>query len=355
MRKQYLLITGALVIGAAVVMMTDRDGTKGKDNRLRQTLFAAEQFAGVEKISITQGEQKILLEKVGDSDWQVAPQVEGQAAFPADAKQVASLVDALTKVKVQELLASKKTSWEGMGLDHPKVLTFSGKDKELFGAYFGDNRKTGGQFVSFNTDERAYLISEPVTLNLEKASWELKNLVNIKAEAIKAVTFHPSPAAAPDKSAAARIFREKPEDPLKLEIMAAKPDPKVVDAAVTAVGSVLADLSFVRRHDLSNEEAKTAMLKPARMTVDLFDGRVVVARVGKVDGAQPKYFVHLEISPGQSTAKLDANSEQVNRLMSAWAFEISSWIGERMTKSYGDFIEKPAAPSAASRSGVRKL
>jgi len=346
--KRNLIITGVLAVGAAVVMMTEHRGTKSEDSRLRQPLLTAEQFATVEKIAISQGERTIKIERTGEGHWQVAPQVEGQTVFPADAKQIATLVDSLSRIKVQELLASKKTSWGGMGLDAPKVLTLTGKDKdqdkEILAANFGDTRKTGGQFVSFGTEEKAYLLAEAIQVNLDAAHWELKTLINIKPENVKSITFQP----AETKSKPAKIAREKAEDPLKLEMGKDSADAKVVEASVTSAGALLSDLAFVKRHDPSNEEAKTAMLKPSRITVELFDGRTVQGRIGKLEGAEAKHFVHLEVSPGQSTAKLDDASTQLNQLMGTFAFEVAGWMAERMTRSYADFIEKPAAAPASS-------
>ena len=343
MHKKYILVTAALAVGAGFVMLSGEHGAKGEDPRLRKPIFASDTFSEISNITIAQAEQKAVLEKSADGEWQVIPQSAGGTIFPADAKQVAALVDSLEKVKIQELLATKKASWTGMGLDAPKVLTFKAGDKDRLVANFGDARTSGGQFIAFDGEEKAYATSEAVTLNLDASSWELKTLLNIKAEAIKSVAFLP---AAELKKTPAKVSREKVEDPFKVEALG---DLKPVEATVTSVGSVLEEITFLKRLDLSNEESKTAMLQASRLVVDLFDGRVVNGRIGRIDGAQARYFIQLEVTPGQSTAALDLTSQQMNKLMASFAFETSNWIGERMSRSLEDFIEKkePVSPAAS--------
>lgn len=339
---KYLAVTGVLVVGAVAVMFWDTQRTNKTagggstgDNRIGQVLVTTEKLASADKITLAQGDQKSIVAKTAEGNWQVLPATEGGVPFPADAKQVAALLDSLARIKIQELLASRRTGWTGMGLDAPKTLVIGAKDKEIFALNLGDQRRTGGQFVNFSTDEKAFLISEPINAALDSAAWELKNLFSTKPETIKTVAFQPSQKS---KSLPVRLVREKVEEQFKVEDLGAD---TAIDTALPSVASIATDVAFTKRYDLSNEEAKTAFLDPSKVTIDLYDGRVVNAMLGKVEGAEPKYFLKVTVAQGASTAKLDANSEMINQLMDKYAFEVASWIGERFSKGRADFVKKP--------------
>lgn len=340
MRHKGLLITTvALGIGAAAVMLRDRLQDKAKDARLGQNLLSSTVAADADTIEISKGEQNLKLIVDADKVWHIGE----LTGFPADAQKVLRLIDDVARSRYSMLLTSKSDKHGEFGLTAASKLIIASKGNKLLDLKVGDRRGSGGLYLAVADEPKVYLVDPAWQLDTDPEHWELKTLVDIKKEQIKSLAFEQDAG-----SAAIVAERSKAEEPLKLSGLK---DGKTEKPAVAQLESLLTGVNFTRRLDASNEEAKAALAKPVKTVVQLFDGRRYDLLVGNVG---EKWFLKIIVDRNGANldAKIEADLKRLEQWMGSYAFEVSSYVAQRLTQKQDDLIESPAAskPEAATPS-----
>lgn len=331
MNKKILFLTGVLVAGAVAVLAFDKSKHRAPDPRLGKPLVAADTLTGVDTITIAKDPVTTKLVLDADKVWRIGD----DKGFPADAARVTRLLDDLAQTEAQVLASSAKEAMNDFGFDTAVRVTLAGAGKELLAANLGANRERGGQYVSFGGEYKAYLISRSLSVLPDGDHWEMKTLVDIKADQVKRIAFEP---AAASKKRPVVLVREKAEDPIAPE---AVPDGQQAAGSIRSHESILASVTFTKRVDPGNEEYKSAMAHPAVVSVTLFDGRVYTVKAGSVGDANKKYFLQILATKGESTSESDAKSlAMLNELMAMYAFEVPAHVGSKFEKSFDDMFDK---------------
>jgi hypothetical protein len=331
MNKKILFLTGILVAGAVAVIAFDKSKQRAPDPRLGKPLVAADTLAGVDSITIVKDPVTTKLVLDPDKVWRIGD----EKGFPADAARVTRLLDDLAQTEAQVLASSAREAMNEYGFDTAVRVTLTGAGKELLVANLGANRERGGQYVSFGGEFKAYLISQSLTVLPDADHWEMKALVDIKADQVKRVAFEPPPASGKKPVV---LMREKAEDPIAPESV---PDGQKPAGSIRSHESILASVTFAKRVDPGNEEYKSAMAHPAVVNVTLFDGRVYTVKAGSVGDTNKKYFLQMQATKGESTSESNAkNLAMLNELMAMYAFEVPAHVGSKFEKGFDDMFDK---------------
>ncbi len=335
MNKKYIITTALLLIAALIV--TFWDGSKSiseKDPRIGKTLFEESLNPSIAKIEIVKnGEQNLTLSKSEDGSWQIS----SDNGFPADVTKIVRFLDELAKTKIQRLATDNKEKKKAFGFEHTSsVALFADKDTVLK-AHIGDQRKGGGQYFSFVDENKVYLAEKNIDLNADISNWEYKTLLDVGEDEIKQILFH--------KTRGSLILkREKKEEDLTIGGLNKNETEK---SSNKNLKSILKGLRFSKRYDVDNEVAKTAMLKPTKTTINLFDGRTFEIQVGTAGKDDEQYFAVIQASKGSPAISPLANKqiEHTNQIMKSWYFEIPSHVGKKFTKNRSDLVETAAKKS----------
>jgi hypothetical protein len=331
--KGVLVAVGVLVFAAAALMMIDSGGGKKSDPRIGEMVFSGDRLIDVTSFTINSANSKVTVTKSENGAWQLSD------GFPADASKINNLFESLRKTKPQRVAASSENEFTSLEISDESYLqlTFSAdKNRKLL---LGKNRQGGGQFAAFSGEDKAYLLSEALNLNSDISGWELKTLLDIEPKKVKSVAF-----VVDGKRFSAN--REKAEDEMTLQGSYKK---KVKDYQIKSMENVLQSVNFMKRHDLSNELAKTAIAKARHATVSLFDGRVYSIKLGKIKQKdQDRYFVHIEkTKPGEDvSADEKAADELLTSVMKQSAFEVTAAVYKKFAKTDEDIFEKKVSQKA---------
>lgn len=338
MSKKLLIMTGVLLVSALALALSDRFMNR-PDSRLGKPMVEMLALMGMDSIRLSQKDRELVLVKDKDSVWRLG----SEAGFPADAAKISRIVDLLTRTHVQMLVSSAKEAAAEFGMSETTEMTLRKGSVDLARIKLGGHRDRGGQYISFASDPKVYLISESLDGKPEESGWELKRLLNIPASQVMRLEFKPVTSS---KGKPVSLAREKPEDPIKVEKISAGSKEA---STIRSHESILSDLSFVTRGRLDGDfgiEAKRALAKPASVLVSLFDGRVFEVIVGSNDASPKKSFMFISAKKGEGTAQSDlAEIDGINSVMATYSFEVSSVVAERFQKSYDDMIEKKGSKS----------
>ncbi len=331
-RKLGIMIA-LLVAGAAVVLVVDHQEQKASrhaDSRVGQPLLASAALAGVDQVEIKKTAGTATLVRDGEGVWHLG----GSAGFPVDASKVLKLLDDLGRTAYQMVAGTGQEHMGEFGLTAPTSVTLKEKGQERLALNLGDNRKGGGQFAATGGEYKVYLINPPVSVSADADAWEMKTLVNLDKDLIKAVAYAPAPGL---NKQPVTLAREKKEDPLKVQAL---PATEKESPMVRGAEGQFANLSYTKRYDPSNEQAKAAMAAPSQVTATLFDGRVYTFKVGSVGDKTKTYFLQIHGEAGPNTDDKGKKAVQaVNALMTAQAFSVPEWVAQHFERGLADFTE----------------
>lgn len=347
MRHKGLLITTVcLGLGAAAVLLRDKLQNKTKDTRLGQNLLASSAAADADAIEISGGQQTLKLVADSDKVWHIG-EVGG---FPADAQKILQLIDDVARSRYSMLLTSKTEKHGDFGLSAPRKLLIAAKDKKLLELKLGDRRSSGGIYLTVGDEAKVYLVDPSWQVDADVENWELKTLVDIKKEQIKSIRFEQD-----GGGVAVVAERAKADEPLKLIGLK---DGQTEKPSVAQLDNLLTGLNFTRRLDSSNEEAKGALAKSSKTVVSLFDGRRYEVSVGNIG---EKWFLKIVVDRNGASldAKTEADIKRLEQWMSSYAFEVSSYVAQRLSQKHDALIDsvtssKPEAATPAPKPASNK-
>ena len=334
-QRKLWLVTAVLALVAGAMLLSDHFSAPGggaRDKRVGTTLVAnVGSLRSVDKVEVKKGDKTVVLVRDADQAWRL-----GDAqGFPAMAERVAQLFDSLAKARIETVVATKKAAFGDLGLNVPTIVTMTEGGKPTITLALGDARKNGGAYVAFDGEEKAYLVSEAVAASPDLDPWEFKTLLNLDKDQIKEVTFTPPPS---KKGAlAVTLRRDKKEDPLAVKDL--HPGEKEA-ATVKGVEAIAANISFSKRYDVSNEEAKSAASDAAAVKIVAFDGKIYEIKIGTVGEKEKKSFIAI------SAPSDDPKAAITRRMMELGAFEVQSYIATRFDRQRSDFVETASTSTA---------
>ena len=120
------------------------------------------------------------LARQSDSTWRVASYHD----MPADFAKLSTFVNNLTDAKLQRLVTSNPERIARLEFKDTKIELLDDSGKELWSATLGKSAETGGRFVRFGSEPKAYLANLQAYLDAEPKNWANSALLSLKPEDI---------------------------------------------------------------------------------------------------------------------------------------------------------------------------
>jgi hypothetical protein len=311
---------------------------------------------------------------------------------PADPRVGRPLIGDLNEAKLDRFVTANPDRLARLEFKDSKIALFDASGRETWSLGLGKTAATGnGRFVRFGQEPKAFVTGLQSYLDPEAKNWADAQLLNLKAEEIKAVELPL------EKGGDVTLSRAKPEGP-----WIAKGEPADRKVKADAVSSALASLASLRFSDttaLDDAAAKEAGKYRRNVALTTFSGqtyRITLGRrpeekklkppvadaksgpaslgksadvakpaaaggetPGKPGEAKPGAPEFETIAAGPVFATVSSSDSQapVNALMKRRAFEIDDYTFTSLPKTLDDLLEPappkakaaaPAAPAAAT-------
>lgn len=381
MKLRTLFITVAvLAILSGIVYFVQRPAAApSTDPRVGQPLVDRPTVEKAQKIRLADQGKTVALARQSDGTWRVTSYYD----LPADFQKLSRFIGELTDAKVDRFVTSNPERLARLEFKDTKIELLDSADKPLWSVTLGKTPDTGGRFLRFGDEPKAYLANLSTWLDTDAKNWADSQLINLKPEDIASIElpFADGPVTVSrakkdepwtaDKTPAHEKLKEDKItsvlgslDGIRFSDTVEPADPKVVEAKphtrtfkLTTFGHKTYTIAFARKP----EEKK---LKPPAPSTDGKTGPAALGLVkdGKLTDAAKKPGDKKPLAPEFETipagpvfvhiTSSDA-SAPVNALMTKRAFEVSDYIYTGLPEKASDLFE-PAPPPPAPAKAAEK-
>ncbi len=386
--KPLALIVALLAVAAGLVYWRSSTPVKdpSADPRVGQALVPVATLDAIRGLRLVSGGQTAVL--AADTDGQRWA-VPDYFALPADFDKLVSLVNSLRDAKVVRFVTAQPERLERLGFSGDLIELRDAEAKPLLTINLGKNNESGGRFVRFGDEPKAYLVELNTWLDAVAKNWARSQLLDVKPEAIARVEcrFADGTSVVAQRSADGTAWTA---DGL--------PEGKELKAsAVDALVSQLTALRFTETAELAapdavaaREHARTVVVttkdgtsytvalgrRPAPpATPETGDRRAEIAKPGPIsvttppvtigpDGKPQVVELPPEITAQEATAEtvaapppppgpvfafISANREAdpINAIMQKRAFQIGEWTLNSLPVNRDALLQDKPAPPAA--------
>ena len=270
--KLRTLVVTVLVLAAlsAVAYFARRPAAPSSaDARLDQPLVDRATVEKATKIQINDAGKSVELVRQTDGTWRVPSYYD----LPVDFSKLSTFVSNLTDAKLQRLVTTTPERIARLEFKDTKIQLLDGTGKDIWSATLGKNAETGGRYVRFGTEQKAYLANLNAFLDAEPKNWADPQLLNLKTDEIAKleVPFDSAPPLV--------ITRAKKDDAWTAgEIPAGQ---KLKTEKISSVLSSLGSIRFTDTSELNDPKATAAQqhLRPFKLTT--FDGKTYTVALGR--------------------------------------------------------------------------
>jgi hypothetical protein len=173
-----------LAILSAVVFIARRPGPPpSKDPRVGQSLVDQSTVEKAAKLRISDQGKTVTLSRQSDGTWRD----DSYYDLPADFTKLSGFVGNLTEAKLDRLVTTNPERIERLEFKDTKIELLDAAAKPVWAVTLGKNAESGGRFVRFDDEKKAYLASLNAWIDTEAKSWANAELLNLKADDIAKV------------------------------------------------------------------------------------------------------------------------------------------------------------------------
>lgn len=382
MKLRTLIVTVLVlaVISLGVYFATRPAAPTSADPRVNQPLVQRSVVEQAARIRLSDAGKTVELTRKADGSWEVPSYYD----LPADFSKLSTFVGNLIDAKIDRLVTSTPERIARLEFKDTKITLLDQAGKELWSVTLGKSAESGGRYVRFGSEQKAYLANFQAWLDSEAKNWADASLLNLKPEEIAKIEI-PFP-----NGETVTLSRAKKED-----AWTASPTPAGQSLDTDKVTSLLSSVGHIRfsnTNDPGNPEVAAAQAHERKIKLTAFDGKttsITLARrpeekklkapVAGADGksgpgalgsvADLAANKQAESKKGEATSteskpatpefetipagpvyvaieNSDANAS-INALMKRRAFEVSDYVFTSLPATPADLF-KPAAPTPAT-------
>lgn len=275
MKLRTLLLTVAVlaVLSAAAFFLNRPPAPVSADARLGQPLVDTASLEKAAKLRVTDAGKTVTLVRQPDASWRVATYFD----LTADFQKLSRFTSDLTDTKLQRLVTSSPDRIARLEFKDTKIELLDASDHALVSLTLGKNAETGGRFVRYGTENKAYLANLNAWLDLESKNWADAQLLALKPDDIAKIQF-PVDAASP-AVAPLTFSREKKDAP-----WTATPTPageKLKTDKVTSLLNSLTGLRFSNTTELADPKVAEAKPHPRSFQLTTFDQKTYTVTLAR--------------------------------------------------------------------------
>lgn len=261
--KTLVLTVAALAVLTAIVAFVRRPApAPSADPRLGQPVVEASIAEKAAKLHLSDAGKSVDLVREADGTWRVTSYYD----LPADFQKLSRLVGDLNEAKLQRLVTTNPERIARLEFKDTQIALRDAADKELVALTLGKHADTGGRFVRFGDETKAYLANLNAWLDSEAKNWADAELLHLKPDDIAKIEL-----AFPEENTAVTLSRAKKED-----TWTAAPAPEGQRLNAGKVASTLSSLASLRFTDTkAPDDPAVAAAKAHERTLKLttFDNK----------------------------------------------------------------------------------
>lgn len=268
--KQLVLIVAVLASLSAVVFLVRRPAPPlSADTRLEKPVLDAATAEKVAEIKISDAGKTLVVKRDATGTWHVPAYYD----FPADFQKIARFVGELTEAKLTRLVTTSPDRISRLEFKDTQITLLDAAAKELWAVTLGKSADTGGRFLRFGAEPKAYLAALNTYLDLEPKNWANAELLALKVDDIAKIEV-PFTEGGP-----VTFTRAKKED-----AWTATPTPagqKLKADALTSTLNALTGLRFSETSDLADANVLAAKAHERLFKIETFDKKVIKIALGR--------------------------------------------------------------------------
>jgi hypothetical protein len=271
MKLRTLILTVAVLAALSVIAFIARRPAPpaSTDTRLGKPLADKAAIEKAAKLRVSDQGKTVSLARQPDGTWRVTSYYD----LPADFSKLSSFIGNLTDATIQRLVTSSAERIARLEFKDTKIELLDAADKELWSVTLGKTADTGGRYVRFGTEPKAYLANLSAWLDPESKNWANSELLNLKPEDVAKVEI-PFTDGGP-----VTVSRAKKDDPWTADKTPAGQKVKAdkVSSVLTSVGS----MRFSDTNDLTDANAAAAKANERVFKLTTFDGKSYIVAMGR--------------------------------------------------------------------------
>jgi len=373
--KQLLLIVALLAAVSALVFIVRRPApAHSADARLGQPLLTTTTAENIAEIRLTEAGKSLTLKRDPAGAWCVPSYYD----FPADFPKIARFVTELAETKLTRLVTTNPDRIDRLEFKDTHITVLDASAKELTVIALGKTSETGGRFLRFGKESKAYLAAFNTYLDLEPKNWAQTELLSVKPDEIAQIEI---PFSGDERIT---FKRAKKEDPWTTT--ATPTGQKLKSDALTPTLNTLTSLRFTETTDLADANALAAKPHARSFQIETFDKKILKISLGRkpeekkikppvadaktglaalgsatelaqksatgspVEPAKPPApeFETIPAGPVFVTLNQSDSSAPINTLMAKRAFQIAEYSFTSLPQKSADLFEAaPPTPNAA--------
>ena len=185
MKLKNLIATVALLAAlSAIVFIVRRPSAPPSiDARLGQPVADKAAIEKAAKLRLSDQGKTVTLVRQPDATWRVASYFD----LPADFSKLSNFVGTLTDAKLDRLVSTNAERIARLEFKDTKIELVDATDKTLWSVTLGKNADTGGRYLRYGTEAKAYLANLNTWLDPEPKNWANTELLTLKADDIAKV------------------------------------------------------------------------------------------------------------------------------------------------------------------------
>jgi hypothetical protein len=354
--KTLILTVAVLAVLSAIAYWTNRPpAAAAADPRVGQPLADAAALSRATEVRLTDQGKTVRLVRQADGSWRDASYFD----LPADFSKLSGLTGDLAAAKLQRLVTANPERIARLDFNGTRIEFLDPAGQPLWAVNLGRNPDSGGRFVRFGDEAKAYLADFNSPVDADAKGWADATLLALKPDEVRRIEI-PFDAGGP-----VIVSRTKAADPWTSD---RTPAGKTLKAdTVASVATTLGSLRFSDTSDPADPLVAAARghLRPFVLTT--FDGKTYTVALGRqpekkkpqpagpppapAPGAATPPAPADTIPAGPVYAFVTSSDPQapINRAMAKRAFQIDDYSFTNLPQKPDDLFEGgPAAPTPAA-------
>jgi len=271
LKSLFLIVLALAAISVAVYVVRRPAADVKTDSRIGQRLTDGVMIDQTATLGITDQGKSVNLVRQTDGSWRVASYFD----LPADFQKLSTFVTALTDAKIQRLVTTNAGRLARLDFNGAKIELTDKAGKEMWSVDLGKTAESGGRYIRYGTEQKAYLADFSAWLDTEPKNWADSHILNLKPEEIARVEI------SWDKDAGDNVIltRAKKEDSWSAT---QTPAGQRINAGVmTSLLSSLTTLRFTDTTELADSQVIAAKEHERAVKLTTFDGKHYAVAMGR--------------------------------------------------------------------------
>lgn len=278
LRTLVVTIVVLALLSGIVALLGRRQAPAATDPRVGQPLVERSVVEQAGRLRLSDQGKTVTLARQSDGSWRVSSYFD----LPADFSKLSRFVDELSEAKLQRLVTSNADRVARLDFKETKIELLDHAEKDLWSVTLGKAAETGGRFLRFGSEPKAYLANLNVWIDADAKNWANAQLLEVKADDVAKVELTVPSASADNPNAVATkvvVSRAKKE-----EAWAAEPTPAGQKLKSDRIGSLLSSLTSLRFTDTlepTDPKVDSAKTHERHYRLTTFDGKTYTISIAQ--------------------------------------------------------------------------